>query len=76
MADQLSYSLNMNGIPCDVRIEWLDTADAPAAAAGTEKAASSAYGSLPTPYPAKPVFAGPTQAAWVTARRVAHLPFH
>lgn len=75
MADHLSYSLLVNGVACEVQVEgfsWGSTESAGAAAASASSSVRTVR-AFPTPGLA---FAGPTQAAWVTARRVAHLPFH
>ena len=75
MADHLNYSLLVNGVACEVQVEGFSQ--------GSKEAAGAAVASTSSPVRAArafptsgPAFAGPTQAAWVTARRVAHLPFH
>lgn len=83
-----NYSFTVNGTPCEVQIETVETKKAPH---GAEVSAASAFvapgvlhasqtASVQTAqaYPAQQTFAfmQPTQASWVTARRVAHLPFH
>ena len=101
MADLQSYTLLVNGMTCEVRLECtggaasapqqtvLSSASTAAPAsrgeAPSRQAAFSAAGSgsasyapaAASPYPALAAFSfQPTQATWVTARRVAHLPFH
>lgn len=75
MADHLSYSLLVNGVACEVQVEGVSCGSKESAGAAVTGSASPVrtVRAFPTPGPA---FAGPTQAAWVTARRVAHLPFH
>ena len=75
MADHLSYSLLVNGVACEVQVEGFSWGSKESAGATVTGSASSvrAARAFPTSGPA---CAGPTQAAWVTARRVAHLPFH
>ncbi len=75
MADHLNYSLLVNGVACEVQVEGFSWGSTESAGAAATSAASSVrtVRAFPT---SGPVFAGPTQAAWVTARRVAHLPFH
>ncbi len=83
-----SYSFSVNGAPCEVQIESVETKKAPLEAGAsaapvsvvseTPAASSAASVRAAQAYPAQPAFAfmQPTQATWVTARRVAHLPFH
>ena len=75
MADCLNYSLSVNGVACEVQVEgfsWGSKESAGAAVASTSSSVRTVR-AFPTPGLA---IAVPTQAAWVTARRVAHLPFH
>ena len=75
MADHLSYSLLVNGVACEVQVEGFSWGSKEAAGAAATSAASSVR-TVRAFSTSGPAFAGPTQAAWVTARRVAHLPFH
>ena len=75
MADHLSYYLLVNGVACEVQVEGFSWGSKEAAGAAATSAASSVRTVRAFPN-SGPAFAGPTQAAWVTARRVAHLPFH
>lgn len=71
---QLSYSLMLNGMPCEVQIE---TADTKAAITAPARPTFQSSGQTASAYPVPAyAYAQPTQATWVTARRVAHLPFH
>ena len=67
-----NYSFLVNDAKCSVQIE---TAEQTVLSEVAAPAISAAPGSIPQTYP---VQAHPqiTQATWVTARRVAHLPFH
>ncbi len=82
-----NYSFTVNGAPCEVQIEFVETKKAPLGAEASAAPVSVAPEVLtvsqtapvsPQAYPPQPAYAfmQPTQAAWVTARRVAHLPFH
>ena len=82
-----NYSFTVNGAPCEVQIEFVETKKAPLGAEASAAPLSVAQEVLTVSrtapvslqaYPAQPAFAfiQPTQATWVTARRVAHLPFH
>ena len=75
MADYLNYSLSVNGVACEVQIEGLSQSSKESAGATVTGSASPVHTARAFSAPS-PVFAAPTQAAWVTARRVAHLPFH
>ena len=82
------YSFTVNSAPCEVQIETVETKKAPLGAeisaapvsVAPEVLTASHTASVRTAqaYPAQQTlaFMQPTQAAWVTARRVAHLPFH
>ncbi|MBQ6292586.1 MAG: hypothetical protein IJK77_01755 [Lachnospiraceae bacterium] len=81
MAVIQEYSLAVNGEVCGVSIEVFSTAlalqtagtMAQPAASGTPAARNA---EVPRPAAYRITYAQPTQATWVTARRVAHLPFH
>ncbi len=75
MADYLNYSLSVNGVACEVQIEGLSQSSIESAGAAAASAASSVRTVRAFSTPGLAI-AGPTQAAWVTAKRVAHLPFH
>lgn len=75
MADYLYYSLSVNGVACEVQIEGLSQSSTESAGAAVASTSSPVRAARAFPTPGLAI-AGPTQAAWVTARRVAHLPFH
>ena len=75
MADHLSYSLLVNGVACEVQVEGFSWGSKESAGATVTGSASPVHTARAFSAPG-PAFAAPTQAAWVTARRVAHLPFH
>ena len=82
------YSFTVNDAPCEVQIEFVETKKAPlgseASAAPVsvvpEVLSASRTATVRTgqvcPAQQALAFMQPSQATWVTARRVAHLPFH
>ncbi len=75
MASLQSYSLIFNGTSCDVSIEWGEAASSHAPAALPAQTVRTAP-QVPKASSAAFCVPQPVQASWVTARRVAHLPFH
>ena len=75
MADCLNYSLSVNGAPCEVQVEGVSCGSKESAGAAVTGSASPVRTARAFSTPGLAI-AGPTQAAWVTAKRVAHLPFH